>query len=238
MSRRPHHGVVSQSATTNSASRKVRNTVPKCACMPVITVSTTSRPTRHRNTFGRTLTLGFTVSSTRIAKGRAPCAIPLPNLDGMCRRETPATKVRVLRYSSPQAALTLRRIERSRASAGSSGTAPRKRPGRRRSAVTDELIGLRSQERPTRRGPSPCRHGQDRPLRPSPCHLALLATCCSRPESLYESAERVMMIRRRPSQADRAWILVIIGSSRPMVTRTPWDVSGSCRRDSCASRVR
>ena len=92
--------------------------------MPVITVSTTSSHTRQRNTFGRTLTLGFTVSSTRIASGRAPCAMPLPNLDGMCTTEVAGTKVMVLRYSSPHAALTLRRTERSRASAGSSVTAP------------------------------------------------------------------------------------------------------------------
>ena len=48
--------------------------------MLVITVSTTSRPTRQRNTFGRTLTLGFTLSATRIASGRTPCATTLANL--------------------------------------------------------------------------------------------------------------------------------------------------------------
>ena len=74
MSRRPHHGVSSQSAATNSASRKVRNTSPRCgAAATVITVSTTSRHTRQRNTFGRSLTLGFAVSATRSASGRAAC---------------------------------------------------------------------------------------------------------------------------------------------------------------------
>jgi hypothetical protein len=88
MSGRPHHGVSSQSTVTNSASRKVRNTVPRyCGEVLTITVSATRRLTRQRNTFGRSLTLGFTVSATRIARGKELCASPLPTMDGMCRRD-------------------------------------------------------------------------------------------------------------------------------------------------------
>jgi hypothetical protein len=61
-------------------------------------------------------------------------------------------KVRVLKYSNPHAAMTLRLTERSRASAGSAGTAPGRRPAERRSVVTGELIGLQSPERHGRRG--------------------------------------------------------------------------------------
>jgi hypothetical protein len=74
---------------------EVRYTVPRwCACVQVISASTTSRVTRQRNTFGRTLTLEFTVNASTIAGGRAPCVSPLPTMDGMCRTDDPGTKVR------------------------------------------------------------------------------------------------------------------------------------------------
>ena len=87
MSSRPQNGVSSQSAITNSASREVRNALPRCGvATAVITVSTTSRLTRQRNTFGRSLIFGFAVSATSSASGRAPCGIALPTCDGTCRR--------------------------------------------------------------------------------------------------------------------------------------------------------
>ena len=43
----------------------------------------------HRNTFGRTLILGFTVSASSIATGSEPWASPLPILDGKSKAETP-----------------------------------------------------------------------------------------------------------------------------------------------------
>src|SRR5215469_10045968 len=164
--------------------------------MLVITVSTASRLTRQRNTFGRTLILGFKVSRTTIASGRAPCAIPFPTLDGRFAAAIPGTKVMVLRSSSPHAALILRRTERSRACAGSSGTAR----GLRRSSVTDDIIGLRGPERPGHRyrrcaGTAAAGHCGLHRVTCIAGHLLLSST-----EPLYESAERVVMIRGMPSR--------------------------------------
>ena len=84
-SRRPQKGVSSHSTKTNSASRKVRYAVPTAcsACMAVMIASMTSRLSRHRNTFGRTMILRFTVSATTIASGRDPCVMSLPTVFGI-----------------------------------------------------------------------------------------------------------------------------------------------------------
>jgi hypothetical protein len=60
-------------------------------------VSATSSDRMQRNTFGRSLILGFTVNSTKIARGRAACGKVLPTLDGKCRMEIPGEKVIVLK---------------------------------------------------------------------------------------------------------------------------------------------
>ena len=144
----------------------------------------TSRDTRQRNTFGRSLTLGFTVSATRSANGSAACAIPLPMWDGRCRRP-PGKYVRVLKYSNAHATPTLRRTERSRAWAESSDVTR----GRRGSAMAD--ISLRPLDRPSwhgRRGTDTVRIGHcDLHL----CHLALLAKCCAHPGNPYIRAPNV-----------------------------------------------
>ena len=155
-----------------------------CTAAAVITVSTTSRHTRQRNTFGRTLTLGFTVSASSSASGRAPCASPLPTWTG-CAGETRRMKVRVLKNSSAHAAPTLRRTERARAPAESSDATP----GRRRSAIDGHQLTTPGVARSAR--PSPRSTSSGSVTRPSPVTPRVVGSVLrSTREPVYESAER------------------------------------------------
>src|SRR4051812_13248977 len=155
--------------------------VPRCAgCRVVIAASRTSRDSRQRNTLGRTLSLGFRVSATTTASGRAAWATALPTCAGM-GTIPPGMYVSVLRYSSPQAAPTLRRMDRSRVAVRSRGTAG----ARRRSAMAAELIGSQVRERPGSHG-GRAPPGRDRRLSPSPRHLPWLLSLSGRRPGLDE----------------------------------------------------
>jgi len=107
----------------------------KWACVDVRMASRASKVTRHRNTFGRTMTLRLAASATISATGRAPCVMPLPTTVGICTI-APEYPI-VLSTSRPQTVPILRRIQRSRSSAGAS----RGRPRLGRNTVAYELMG-------------------------------------------------------------------------------------------------
>ena len=231
MSRRPHHGVSSQSAATNSASRTVRNDRAEVRLNGGDHRVHGEQAHQAEEHVRAQPDLGIQGQQEHNRQRQGSLRDPLPDLGREVQDRDPGDVSHGVEKQQPprgidpapdRAVPRLRRVQRYCARTAAEHADGRHHrltgPGAARSAR-----------------PSLGRHRQDRPLRPSPCHLALLATC--------SPPQRAPTMRAPKSGDDtanafpgRSGVVLLISRRPPPLGHG--HVSGSCGRRSYASRVR